>query len=228
MARRVALGKLLAQLGLTPQKPLQRAYQRDPEAISRWQSETCPRLAKDAKARGADIYFWDESEFRADGVQGREDLPIPYTAVAVDLDTQREVWMSRGSLFDAIRASIATPTIFRPYRYHGRVLVDGGLLNPVPVSATLRDLTDCMIAVDVNALAEPLDAEATARAEALLATDRAALAALEDDDRGGRARPPPKFEPQDVTAPARGVDHYRKSAAPGSTNHDSAQRLCVL
>jgi len=102
-----------------------------------------------------------------------EDLPIPYTAVAVDIDTQREVWMSSGSLFDAIRASIATPTIFRPYRYHGRVLVDGGLLNPVPVSATLRDLTDCTIAVDVNAPAEPLDAEATPHAEALLATDRA-------------------------------------------------------
>lgn len=66
-----AVGKLLAQLGLTPQKPLQRAYQRDPEAIARWQRETYPRLAKDAKARGADIYFWDESGFRADGVQGR-------------------------------------------------------------------------------------------------------------------------------------------------------------
>ena len=66
-----AIGKLLAQLGLTPQKPLQRAYQRDPEAIARWQRETYPRLAKDAKARRADIYFWDESGFRADGVQGR-------------------------------------------------------------------------------------------------------------------------------------------------------------
>ena len=140
-----------------------------------------------------------------------EDLPIPYTAVAVDIDTQREVWMSSGSLFDAIRASIATPTIFRPYRYHGRVLVDGGLLNPVPVSATLRDLTDCTIAVDVNALAEPLDAEATPQAEALLATDRAALATLEDDDRGVAGQASPEvLEPQDVTAPARGVGRYRK------------------
>ena len=72
-----------------------------------------------------------------------EDLPIPYTAVAVDLDVQREVWFSRGPLFDAIRASIAIPTIFRPYHYEGRLLVDGGLLNPLPVSPTLRDLTDC-------------------------------------------------------------------------------------
>jgi NTE family protein len=85
-----------------------------------------------------------------------EDLPIPYTAVAVDLDVQREVWFSRGPLFDAIRASIAIPTIFRPYHHEGRLLVDGGLLNPLPVSPTLRDLTDSTIAVDINAPAEPL------------------------------------------------------------------------
>ena len=69
---------------------------------------------------------------------------------------QREVWFSRGPLFDAIRASIAIPTIFRPYHYEGRLLVDGGLLNPLPVSPTLRDLTDSTIAVDINAPAEPL------------------------------------------------------------------------
>ncbi len=85
-----------------------------------------------------------------------EDLPIPYTAVAVDLDVQREVWFSQGPLFDAIRASIAIPTIFRPYHHEGRLLVDGGLLNPLPVSPTLRDLTDSTIAVDINAPAEPM------------------------------------------------------------------------
>ena len=85
-----------------------------------------------------------------------EDLPIPYTAVAVDLDAQREVWFSRGPLFDAIRASIAIPTVFRPHHYQGRLLVDGGLLNPLPISPTLRDLTDATIAVDVNAPAEAL------------------------------------------------------------------------
>lgn len=66
-----AVGMLLAKLGLTPQKPLQRAYQRDPEAIARWQHEIYPRLAQDAKARGAQIYFWDESGFRADAVRGK-------------------------------------------------------------------------------------------------------------------------------------------------------------
>jgi NTE family protein len=85
-----------------------------------------------------------------------ENLPIPYTAVAVDIDTQREVWFSQGPLFDAIRASIAVPAVFRPHRYQGRLLVDGGLLNPLPISPTLRDLTDATIAVDVNAPAEPL------------------------------------------------------------------------
>jgi NTE family protein len=83
-----------------------------------------------------------------------EDLPISYTAVSVDLLAQREVWFSRGSLFDAIRASIAIPAVFRPHRYEGRSLVDGGLLNPVPITPTLRDLTDCTIAVDLNAPAE--------------------------------------------------------------------------
>lgn len=66
-----AVGALLAKLELTPQKPLQRAYQRDPEAIARWQRETYPALARQAKRRGAEILFWDESGFRADTVHGR-------------------------------------------------------------------------------------------------------------------------------------------------------------
>ena len=93
-----------------------------------------------------------------------EDLPLTYTAVAVDLDAQREVWFSRGPLFDAIRASIAIPTVFRPHHHGGRLLVDGGLLNPLPVSPTLRDLTDATIAVDVNAAAETFGDERDAAA----------------------------------------------------------------
>ncbi len=91
-----------------------------------------------------------------------ENLPLSYTAVAVDLLAQREVWFSRGSLFEAVRASIAIPTVFRPHHFQGRTLVDGGLLNPVPVTPTLRDLTDCTIAVDVNAPAETLDNDSAA------------------------------------------------------------------
>ena len=66
-----AVGRMLARLGLTPQKPLQRAYQRDPEAIERWQRETYPGIAAAAKRSAADIYFWDESGFRADTVHGK-------------------------------------------------------------------------------------------------------------------------------------------------------------
>ena len=65
-----AVGKLLAKLGLTPQKPLKRAYQRDPAAIEAWKRDTYPSIARRAKKQGAEIYFWDESGFRADAVQG--------------------------------------------------------------------------------------------------------------------------------------------------------------
>lgn len=66
-----AVGALLAKLGLTPQKPLQRAYQRDPDAIDRWRRETYPAVARQAKADGGEVFFWDESGFRADAVHGR-------------------------------------------------------------------------------------------------------------------------------------------------------------
>jgi transposase len=66
-----SVGAMLARLGLTVQKPLQRAYQRDPEAIERWQRDRYPALAKAAKTQGADIFFWDESGFRADSVHGK-------------------------------------------------------------------------------------------------------------------------------------------------------------
>jgi NTE family protein len=79
-----------------------------------------------------------------------EDLPISFTAVASDLDTGREVWLSGGSLFSAIRASMAIPTIFTPVTYEGHLLVDGGLLNPVPIAPTLKDVTDYTIAVSLS------------------------------------------------------------------------------
>jgi transposase len=65
-----AVGALLAKLNLTPQKPLQRAYQRDPAAIERWRRETYPAIARQAKAEGGEVFFWDESGFRADTVHG--------------------------------------------------------------------------------------------------------------------------------------------------------------
>jgi len=79
-----------------------------------------------------------------------EDLEIDFTAVAVDIDQGREVWLDRGPLFDAVRASIAIPGVFTPHRYRDRTLVDGGLLNPIPVAPTLRCMTDLTVVVDVN------------------------------------------------------------------------------
>lgn len=78
-----------------------------------------------------------------------EKLPVAFTAVATDIEHQKEVWLDRGPLFDAIRASIAVPTVFLPHEYHGRRLLDGGLLNPLPIAPTLRELTDITVAVNV-------------------------------------------------------------------------------
>ncbi|NHA15908.1 patatin-like phospholipase family protein [Thioalkalivibrio sp. XN279] len=80
-----------------------------------------------------------------------EDLPIGFTAVATDLLEQREIWLNKGPLFDAIRASIAIPTVFTPHPYLGRVLVDGGLLNPIPIAPALNQNADMIIAVNLNA-----------------------------------------------------------------------------
>ena len=96
-----------------------------------------------------------------------EELPLSFTAVATDLDRDREVWLTRGSLFDAIRASIAIPTVFRPHHLDGRRLVDGALLNPVPVTPLIRDTADYLFAVSMDGPARttPAVADETEQAE---------------------------------------------------------------
>jgi NTE family protein len=79
-----------------------------------------------------------------------EDLDTGFTAVATALDEQREVWLNSGSLFRAIRASTAVPGVFAPVELNGRTLVDGGLVNPIPIAPTLNDSTDLTIAVDLS------------------------------------------------------------------------------
>ena len=79
-----------------------------------------------------------------------EDLPIAFTAVATDLRGQKEVWIRSGSLFDAMRASFAIPLFFTPFKLKGVDLVDGGILNPVPIAPTACDETDITIAVNLN------------------------------------------------------------------------------
>jgi NTE family protein len=95
------------------------------------------------------------------GEQDIDDLPITFTAVATDLDANKEVWFSKGPLWDAIRASIAFPTIFSAFSHNGRTLVDGGLLNPVPIAPTLRDMTDMTIAVSLNGASQGPPADIT-------------------------------------------------------------------
>ncbi|MFV1984723.1 MAG: patatin-like phospholipase family protein, partial [Thiohalomonadales bacterium] len=88
------------------------------------------------------------------GDQNIEDLPISFTAVATDINEQKEIWLNQGSLFDAIRASMAIPMIFTPYDYMGMKLVDGSVVNPIPIAPTLNDKTDITIAVDPNGKSE--------------------------------------------------------------------------
>ena len=77
-------------------------------------------------------------------------LPKVYAAVATELATGREIWLRDGSVIDAVRASIAVPGLFTPAEMDGRLLVDGGLVNPVPVSLCRALGADIVIAVDVN------------------------------------------------------------------------------
>ncbi len=79
-----------------------------------------------------------------------EDLPISFTAVATDLRGQKEVWIRSGSLFDAMRASFAIPLFFTPFKLKGVDLIDGGVLNPVPIAPTFGDQTGITIAVNLN------------------------------------------------------------------------------
>jgi len=78
------------------------------------------------------------------------DLPVPYGAVATELHTGREVWLREGAVLDAVRASIAIPGVFAPVRRDAQLLVDGGLVNPVPVSLCRAMGADIVIAVDLG------------------------------------------------------------------------------
>ena len=78
-----------------------------------------------------------------------EDLALPFAATATALQTGAEVWLRSGSTIDAVRASLAMPALLTPVHYQGRLLVDGGLVNPVPVSLARAMEADVVIAVDL-------------------------------------------------------------------------------
>ena len=79
-----------------------------------------------------------------------EELPVPFCAVSTDLTTGREIIIKKGDIIEAVRASISTPGIFTPVIKDNMTLVDGGLVNPVPVSVARKMGADIVIAVDLN------------------------------------------------------------------------------
>ena len=79
-----------------------------------------------------------------------EDLPVPYCAVATDLKAGREVVFNKGSLFEAIRASISMPSFYKPVQRDGMVLIDGGILNPIPLNRVKRQKKDILVGIDVS------------------------------------------------------------------------------
>ena len=93
-----------------------------------------------------------------------EDFPIPFTAVASNIRSQREVLFSEGNLMDALRASCAIPTVMTPVYQENEEIVDGGVLNPIPLNRVKRTGGDILIAVDVNA-AIPFEKKVAVTAE---------------------------------------------------------------
>ena len=79
-----------------------------------------------------------------------EDLPIPYCAVATDLKAGREVMFRKGSLFKAIRASISLPSFYEPVTLNDMILIDGGIINPLPLNRVKRQSGDILVGVDVS------------------------------------------------------------------------------
>ena len=104
-----------------------------------------------------------------------EDLKIPYRAIAADLYTGEEVVFDRGPLFDAIRASISIPSLFRPVKYAYRTLVDGGIVNTMPIDKAVRNGKDILVAFDVN------DIDVEAMRNAIVESSRQAEIERKDD-----------------------------------------------
>ena len=96
-----------------------------------------------------DRVFNKMKEFISD--KNIEDLEINYAAVAVDILNKKEVLLNRGSIYEAIRASIAIPTVFTPLKLENSLFIDGGVLNNIPINYAKRCPDDLLIAVNVNA-----------------------------------------------------------------------------
>lgn len=86
-----------------------------------------------------------------------EDLPIPYTAVTTDLIAGRSVWLQRGPVDEAIRASIAIPGVIAPHLLDGRLLADGGILDPLPIAPMAAVNSDLTVAISVSGVEADLN-----------------------------------------------------------------------
>ncbi len=95
-----------------------------------------------------DVLFGNMKEMFGDVMI--ENLDIKFTAVAANLTKRREIWFQKGSLLEALRASTAIPGVFVPVYKNDEMIVDGGILNNIPIAPTMSDDTDLTIAVDVN------------------------------------------------------------------------------
>ena len=134
--------------------------------------EWAQRLEKRDVVKLLDLSFSTVSIFKGErifevlkdliGDREIEDLDRGFTAVAAAIEEQREVWLNKGPLFQAIRASTAVPGVFSPVRVAGRLLVDGGIVNPIPIAPTLSDATDLTIAVNLDSIAETYTPESNA------------------------------------------------------------------
>ena len=160
-------------------------------------------LSRTAMLRMLDLVFGQPSLFGGErliqalreqaGDHRIEQLRIPFTAVAVDLMRQREVWLRDGDLWDAVRASIAIPGIFTPHVVRGRALVDGGLLAPLPIAATRLSGAHRLIAVDMHSWPDrPVGRlasgnGASGRDGALAAGDETGVDAADTGDEAGTA-----------------------------------------
>lgn len=105
-------------------------------------------LTSNAAIRGDRVF--NALDDLLEGVQ-IEDLKLPFTAVATDLTHKKELWFQKGSLNEAIRASAAIPSLLTPVISNGRMLVDGGVLNPLPIAPCVSAHADFIMAVDLNA-----------------------------------------------------------------------------
>lgn len=101
-----------------------------------------------------------------------EQLPIPYTAVTTDLLAGKSVWLQRGLLTEAIRASIAIPGVIAPHVLDGRLLADGGILDPLPMAPIASANADLTVAVSVSGMETDQVADVSAGAETKATRER--------------------------------------------------------